>query len=266
MQIKLNLKKKLEQSANEYFEEAKKNKKKAEKAKKIVEQFKQKLKELDEKQETEIEQVKTIVKRQTEWYEKFRWFISSEGFLCIGGRDATTNEIVVKKHTDKEDIVFHTEAPGSPFFVIKTGGKKPGEATIQETADATASFSRAWKMGLPAVEVFSVNPEQVSKTAQSGEYLAKGAFMVRGKRNLFNAQVKLAVGKLETGVVMCAPEQAVKANCKDYIMIEQGKDKPSDVAKKIAKKLNAEVDDVLRVMPAGGMKINQNQQKTSQKA
>ena len=30
-------------------------------------------------------------------YMKFRWFISSDGFLCLGGRDATSNEIIIKK-------------------------------------------------------------------------------------------------------------------------------------------------------------------------
>jgi len=46
-----------------------------------------------------------------EWYEKFRWFISSDDFLILGGRDATSNEIVIKKHTEKNDLVFHR-----PFF------------------------------------------------------------------------------------------------------------------------------------------------------
>lgn len=256
MQITLNLKKKLEQSANEYFEAAKKAKKKAEKAREIVKKFEKQLAELEEKEEVAIQEIKPEKpKRQLEWYEKFRWFISSEGFLCVGGRDATTNEIVVKKHTDKNDIVFHTEAPGSPFFVIKTENKKPGAATIQETADATASFSKAWKLGVTATEVFWVTPDQVSKQAESGEYVPKGAFMIRGKRNFIAGKVKLAVGKLEDGKIMCAPEQAVKKHCKEYSIIIQGKDKPSDCAKKITKKINAEIDDVLRTLPAGTCEV-----------
>ena len=60
---------------------------------------------------------------------------------------------------------------GSPFFVIKTKGVKVEEATLNETAQATASYSRAWKAGIAAAEVFFVNPEQVSKKAKPGEFI-----------------------------------------------------------------------------------------------
>jgi len=251
MQITLNLKKKLEKTANEFFERAKKSRKRIEGAKATVIKFKKQLEVLEKKQ---IVEVKKIEKKRTaavEWYEKFRWFISSEGFLCIGGRDATSNEVVVKKHADKADIIVHTEAPGSPFFVVKTEGKKPGDATMQEVADAAASFSKAWKLGVSATEAYSVKPEQVSKTAQSGEYMPKGGFMVRGKRTYYQGQVVVAVGKLADGRIMCAPESAVKANCEEYSIVIQGRDKPSDCAKKIAKKLSADIDEVLRALPAG---------------
>jgi len=41
------------------------------------------------------------------WFEQFRWFISSDGFLVIGGRDAQSNEDIVKKYLEKRDIFFH---------------------------------------------------------------------------------------------------------------------------------------------------------------
>lgn len=31
-------------------------------------------------------------------FEKFRWFISSENYLVIGGRDQQQNELIVKRH------------------------------------------------------------------------------------------------------------------------------------------------------------------------
>jgi predicted ribosome quality control (RQC) complex YloA/Tae2 family protein len=36
--------------------------------------------------------------RKQYWFEKFYWFISSENYLVIGGRDQQQNEIVVKRH------------------------------------------------------------------------------------------------------------------------------------------------------------------------
>jgi len=255
MQITLSLKKTIEQSANDYFEKSKKLRRKVDGCKEIIAKFQAQLATLEKKQKLEEERVSVEKpKRTLDWYEKFRWFRTSEGLLCIGGRDATTNEVVIKKHTDPNDVVFHTEMSGSPFFVLKTEGKTPNEASLQEAADATATFSRAWKLDLPSAEVFSVNPSQVSKQAPSGEYMSKGSFMITGKRTNHRATVNCATGSLD-GKIMSGPVSAISANCKDYFVIKQGKGKPSDCAKKIAKKLGADVDDVLRTLPAGGCEI-----------
>lgn len=255
MQITLSLKKTLEQNANEYFEKSKKLRKKIQGTKDTIARFEAQIANLEKKQQLEEVRITTVKpKRQVEWFEKFRWFKTSDGFLCIGGRDATTNEVVIKKHTDADDIVFHTEMSGSPFFVIKTDGKKASEASIQEAANATATFSRAWKLGMTSVEVFSVTPAQVSKQAPSGEYMSKGSFMISGKRTHHRAVIECATGSLN-GKAMTGPETAVRAHCKDAIVIKQGKDKPSDCAKKIAKKLTLEIDDVLRTLPAGTCQV-----------
>ncbi|PIN74490.1 hypothetical protein COV18_07600 [Candidatus Woesearchaeota archaeon CG10_big_fil_rev_8_21_14_0_10_37_12] len=257
MQLKLNLNKTIQQSANEYFERAKKARKKAEKAQETVNRFKKEVEQLEKKQgdfEQEQKEKTQKITRKQEWYEKFRWFISSEGFLCIGGRDATTNEIVIKKHMDKNDLVFHTEAPGSPFFVVKTNGKTPGEKTIQEAADATITFSKAWKLGLGTTEAYYVTPDQVSKQAQSGEYMPKGGFMIRGKRTYVPGKINLAIGNYDE-TAMAGPEEAIKKNCTGFIVVKQGKGKPSDCAKKIAKQLKLPIDDTLRSLPAGTCEV-----------
>lgn len=262
MHVKLFLDKSVEKNAEAYFEKAKKAKKKLEGAEEALKGSLKKLeelekkKEVEEKEEEENERLRNIKK---EWYEKFRWFYSSEGFLCIGGRDATTNEIVIKKHTEKEDIVFHTDMAGSPFFVIKTEGKEVTDKTLNEAAEATASFSRAWKSGLTTLDVFYVNPDQVSKEAQSGEYMSKGSFMVRGKTNYLHPKIGLAVG-VKDGKIISGPVSAIKKNADKFLIIEQGNEKTSETAKKIMKKLDAKVhiDDVIRILPSGGCKIKKS--------
>ncbi|MBT3813972.1 DUF814 domain-containing protein, partial [Candidatus Woesearchaeota archaeon] len=181
MEIEIDLTKSVDENAGTYFNLAKKAKKKIEGAKKAVEVSKKKLEKLqkDEDKFMEVETKKLEKKeRKKEWYEKFHWFVSSEDFLCVGGKDATSNEIIVKKHTDKDDLVFHTEMAGSPFFIVKNG-QSAKEETINEAAQATGVYSRAWKLGHTTADVFYVKPEQVSKEAQSGEYMSKGSFMVR---------------------------------------------------------------------------------------
>ncbi|RMD57969.1 DUF814 domain-containing protein, partial [Candidatus Woesearchaeota archaeon] len=131
MDIVLSVRKSIEKSAGEYFDRAKKLRKKAQGARETAQRYEKKLATLEKKREKILKEKKEVekVKRTApiEWYEKFRWFKSSEGFLCIGGRDATTNEILIKKHTEPFDVVFHAEMAGSPFFIVKTQGKTPGD-------------------------------------------------------------------------------------------------------------------------------------------
>lgn len=259
MEIRLDVRKSVEENAAAYFEASKKAKKKIEGAQAAVEKVKLQLQSLLDKQRLETEDKGTDeIKRERKWFEKFRWFISSEGFLCVGGRDATTNEIVVKKHAEKGDIVFHTEMSGSPFFVVKAEGKEVGKETLEEVATATASFSRAWKLKLSNAEVFYVNPAQLSKTPKAGEYLEKGAFVVSGKATKMVAEIKLAVGVTEDNAVMCGPVSAVKKNCGKYIVIMPGDIKSSDIARKVKKTLGGEIDDIVRVLPSGGCRIAAN--------
>ena len=172
--ISIDITKSIEENAGVYYEKAKKLKKKLKGAEKAIEELKRKLTKLEQLKKLEEKSAEKIpVHQKKEWYEKFRWFISSEGFLCIGGRDATTNEIIVKKHTDNDDIVFHTDMVGSPFFVVKTGAKKPTDKTLSEAADATVTFSRAWKLNMQSTPAFYCKPEQLTKEAPSGEFVPR---------------------------------------------------------------------------------------------
>jgi len=124
--ITLDLTKSIEENAAAYFERAKKVKKKIGGAEAALNENLKKLEELEHKRDkitAEKSKQEKLKERKAEWYEKFRWFMSSEGFLVLGGRDATSNEIVIKKHTEQNDLVFHTDMAGSPFFVVKTYGK-----------------------------------------------------------------------------------------------------------------------------------------------
>ncbi|MBW2964047.1 DUF814 domain-containing protein [Candidatus Woesearchaeota archaeon] len=264
MKITINPKLSVEQNAEEYFEKAKQARKKLEGAKKALAISLKKREAEQQSRDEKLEKIKAQhkaqaekVERKAEWYEKFRWFFSSEGFLVIGGRDATTNEIVVKKHTEKHDIVFHTDMSGSPFFVVKTEGKEPGEQTLHEAADATLCFSKAWKMGLGTTATFWVRPEQVTKEANPGEYLPKGAFMIRGRTNYLTPTPNCAIGVMDDGRLMCGPKEAVRKNCKKAVTIIQGDRKPSDLAKEIRKKLGGDIDGIMKVLPAGGCAIKE---------
>ncbi len=254
VEVEIDLQKSVEQNAGIYFERAKIAKKKAAGALRALEESRTKLAQLQKEEHLFLEQEQQKLQkkeRKKEWYEKFHWFISSEGFLCIGGRDSTTNEIIIKKHLEKDDIVFHTDMAGSPFFIVKNG-QKATEITLQEAAQATAAYSKAWKAGHTIADVFYVNPDQVSKEAKSGEFMAKGSFMIRGKTNYLHPAVELAIGKVDEQIIG-GPESAVRKQTAKYVLIIPGEEAKGSLTKKIKHKLGGgELNEIMNFLPAGG--------------
>ncbi|XP_071453923.1 ribosome quality control complex subunit NEMF homolog [Hetaerina americana] len=132
----------------------------------------------------EVQAITTINKaRKVFWFEKFFWFISSENYLVIGGRDQQQNEIVVKKHLRANDIYVHADLQGASSVVIKNpqGGPIPPK-TLNEAGVMAVSYSIAWEAKV-VTSAWWVHSDQVSKTAPTGEYLTTGSFMIRGKKN-----------------------------------------------------------------------------------
>ena len=222
-----------------------------------------KLKRESGKGETARMKAIPLSKAKKEWYEKFRWFFTTGGKLAIGGRDAQTNTTLIRRHLQEGDTVYHADLFGSPFFVLK-GGREQTEQEVREVAKATATFSSAWKTGLGAADAYWVSPEQVSAAGPSGEYLAHGSFAINGKKNFVTKNtVEVSVGVDAGGRILSGPEESLMKVTKAYVTLVPSREKPSDTAKRVLHELkpfsNAQislgVDDVLRMLPAGGGKI-----------
>jgi predicted ribosome quality control (RQC) complex YloA/Tae2 family protein len=230
----------IQQNAAIYFEKAKKAKKKLEKLKKVI------------KIKGEIKVEKREHPKKREWYDKFRWFISSDGFLIVAGKDAKTNEQLIRKYMKDDDLVFHADITGSPFALIKKGKNAPKQ-TIEEAAMFTACYSKAWKVGLASMDVYYVNPEQVSKKAPAGEYIPKGAFMIYGKKNWKRrVELKLAIGVKDREIVY-GPEIAVRKKTKRFVTIVPGEKNVKELKEEIEKKLGASIslEELQRIVPYG---------------
>ncbi|MFZ7138397.1 MAG: ribosome rescue protein RqcH [archaeon] len=247
----LNLRDSIQDNANRYYLKSKKAEKKLKGAEKIFEETRVKI-EKAKKQVvlTQKEQQPLAKRRKKEWYEKFRWFHSSDGFLVIGGRDATTNELIVKKRMEPNDIIFHAEIVGAPFVLIKTEGKTVPEQTINEAAQAAASYSRAWKELLSAINVYWIHPDQVSKTPPSGQSLPKGSFMIRGKKNFVRGtKLQVAIGlkiKDDTIILVGGPVDAIANQTDFYMELIPGTQKSSEIAKKFRHTLSTKVPEELK--------------------
>lgn len=267
--IKINTQSPLQSIASILFNEAKRKSA----AIKSIEQIKintqKKLSKLHNKAETEKDSVSFTEIRKKNWYERYRWFFTSDGILAIGGRDAPSNSAVVRKHLEKNDKIFHGDIFGSPFFILKDVNSPPA-TSLNEVAHATVCFSRAWREGMYGVSAFWVNPEQVKKSAPSGQFLPKGSFTIEGQRNFVKiSTLKLAVGIIPQGddyVVTCGPPDTIKKNSICYAIIEPHGLEMVDAAKKIrleflkleeeiTKKIN--IDDFVRSLPAGASQITE---------
>ncbi|MFW9970495.1 MAG: ribosome rescue protein RqcH, partial [Candidatus Odinarchaeota archaeon] len=154
--IYLDLNKSIGENANIIYLKGKKAEKKIKGTLTAIEKTKEKINKLKHDRDLLGAEVDFLIKKpKKKWYEKFRWFISSDNYLIIGGRDATSNEIIFKKHIDQNDLIFHTNFPGSPLAVIKNPhNQKIPSKTIDETSIFVASYSRAWKEEWGVVDVF----------------------------------------------------------------------------------------------------------------
>jgi predicted ribosome quality control (RQC) complex YloA/Tae2 family protein len=223
---------------------------------------------------------KVIVKEQTskEWYERYRWFVTTDGLLAIGGRDASSNSALIRKHLTEHDIVFHAEVHGSPFFVVKNAAAsaQAGEidSSLNQVAQATVAFSRAWKDGLSSADAYWVLPEQVKKGAPTGQFLPKGSFVIEGKRNyLKGIEIRLAIGIAQINnkeTLVCGPEESTKKLSLFYAVLLQGGMDPMTAAKKAKAELvraaadsdlaesikRISLDDFVRVLPTGQSRVS----------
>lgn len=264
--INIDPKLKVPENAQIYYEKAKKAKRKIKGALIAIENTKKQLEKMRAKKDIEMEKIlypKKRVKKDLKWYEKLRWFLSSDGTLVVGGRDANTNESVVKKYLDNNDIYLHADIHGASSIVVKLEGKEINDNLLQESASFAASFSSAWSKGFSTQDVYWVHPDQVSKTPEPGEFVAKGSFIIRGNRNYVRgAKVQIAIGIVdyEGKRIMAGPVEALEAHCENFVVLKPGYTKKEAIAKKILHKINEDqllnVDDIVRVLPAGKCDID----------
>ncbi|KAJ1902762.1 hypothetical protein LPJ81_003427, partial [Coemansia sp. IMI 209127] len=150
--------------------------------------------------------------RKPFWFEKFSWFISSDGFLVLAGHDMQQNELLVKRHLRPGDAYVHADINGAASVIVKNklaataapeaalsslmpldkhsvvSGSVDGSSadsippsTLFQAGVMSVCQSRAWDAKI-VTSAWWVEAHQVSKTAPTGEFLTTGSFMIRGKK------------------------------------------------------------------------------------
>ena len=130
--------------------------------------------------------------RKIHWFEKFAWFITTEGYLVISGRDATQNDIIVNKYMREDDVYVHADVPGASLCLLrrkhseKTGASPAAAVSpyaIHEAGNFCMCRSSAWVTKV-VTSPWWVWGAQVRRVGPAGDVLPKGTFAIQGKKNL----------------------------------------------------------------------------------
>lgn len=230
-----------------------------------------------QKNKKPLSHVKVLTNK--EWYEKYRWFFTSDDLLAIGGKDASSNSVIIRRHLTENDYVFHAEVNGSPFFILQNANNSNADISqsILEVSQATVSFSRSWRDALSSSDAYWVLSSQLKKGAPTGQFLPKGSFVIEGKRNFVkNLEIKLAIGisfiddkplliigpyhtvkkrsicvrtLLPSGLDVVKASKKIKADFVDYLI-------KNDFPKNMVEYLKGlSIDEVVRILPVGQCKL-----------
>lgn len=260
------------ENASRYYEASKRTESKRKGAESALKVELEKLKAL-ESLEPSVKEEPLTEKRDKKWYERYRWFISSEDFLVIGGRDVRTNEILVKKRLEPSDIFVHADVHGAPVVIVKSDGKEIPETTKREACLFSVSYSRLWKGGVGAGDAYWVKGEQVSLTPPSGEYLQKGSFIIKGQRSyvkgiVLRISIGIEVDDDKNVILIAGPTPSVAKRTRTMVELIPGGESGAKFAGFVRRRLvelassdlkpkieQISVDEFLLVLPPGGARI-----------
>ena len=145
-------------------------------------------------------------KRKPMWFEKFNWFVTTDNYLVLAGRDAQQNEQLVKRYLRPGDAYLHADVHGAASCVLRAKRRRQpngktqvlplSDQALREAGNFTICRSSAWNSRM-VTSAWWVESHQVSKTAPTGEYLTVGSFMIRGKKNFLPpTQLEMGLGVL----------------------------------------------------------------------
>ena len=282
LQAQLRLDDTVHQNAQYFFTTANRQKAKTKGAVEALEETNIQLKRALKKEvkAKETGRLSKVKRSKRLWFENHRWSMTTGGHLLVGGKDAKGNDAIVKKHLSGSDMYLHADIHGAPScslratqgFVIdenppanipkdipayklvdKLGDERINDDKLIEAATLALCWSRAWSSGGGHGTVFAVKPAQVSKTAQTGEYVGKGAFIVRGQRQWFrDLDVKVGIGIVAINgvpLLMSGTPELILSICSRYAILSSGISKKDRLANRIYKNTGISTDEILAVLP-----------------
>lgn len=245
----------IDENANRLYSQAKELREKAAGAREALEETRKAMAKREAKGLKDAQQTKDrMAPTKRFWFESYKWFITSGGRLVLGGRDAKTNDQVVKKHLGDRERYAHADFHGAPSIVLKEGAEAT-DAEMREVCQFALCHSKAWNAGAAEGTAYWVLPDQVSKRPEAGEFAPRGAFIIRGKRNYeHHLPLEMVVAEVQfegARKVACAPRESVSSEKK--VVIIPGKTPRGKASSALARAFGVPEEEISRILPPGDM-------------
>ena len=145
-------------------------------------------------------------------------------------------------------------------MVVKNmNGVQPSENSMLEACNFSLSYSKAWGARVSSGHSFWVDNDKVSKTPNTGEFLSKGAFIIRGKRNWYrNLELNIAIGLIfydDNPKFMSGPISSIEKHSEKFVIFRPGFAERKIVIRKLSESFNAESSDIEKLLPSGGFDL-----------
>jgi predicted ribosome quality control (RQC) complex YloA/Tae2 family protein len=252
----------IRESAQELYEEAKRVRSKLEGAAAALRETDERLRETRPAPSAAVAAAPAARRRDPNWFERYRWFLSSEGVLVIGGRDAASNDLVVRRYLKEADLYVHADIHGAPSVIIKhppPGEPAAGEATLRQACQWGVAFSKAWRAGLASASAFWVAADQVSKAGGSGEFVSRGAWVIHGTKNfLKDLRTEVAIGTVRyegEELWTVAPPEAFAPGAARFVLTPGEERRRAESEVELARELGLARSRLQGMLPAGGLSI-----------
>jgi predicted ribosome quality control (RQC) complex YloA/Tae2 family protein len=230
--VSLDYEKSIDANANLLYDRAKELREKAKRAEDALQNTEARIGKRKKGLAKEEESRGGAIPTKQFWFERYKWFLTSSGKLVIAGRDARTNDQVVKKHLKPE---------------------------LREVCIFALAHSKAWNAGVKEGSAYWVLPDQVSKAPMAGEFVPRGGFIIRGKRNYFHhILMEMVVGEIShqgERKIMGAPRKTMESMSERYVIIGPGKTERSKISSKLARKFEVPEEEISRILPPGDLEI-----------
>lgn len=177
-------------NSSRYFDAKKSAKEKQEKTAKSAALA---IKSSEQKIQSDLKKIQKEAKQNVEfkqlrpkyWFEKFFWFISNEGYLCIAGRDDSQLDSIYYRFFDNEtDVMVSNDLDNALKVFIKNPYKNKDipPTTFVQAGIYSLSATKAWENKL-VTSPWYVKGKDISKKDFDGTILPSGLLNVSKERN-----------------------------------------------------------------------------------